>query len=264
MNFSINMILALKAIFDASIVVLKTYKSGNYNINVKKDNSPVTEADKESNKIIYNILEKSNFPVLSEESKEIKYSDRKNWNKFWMIDPIDGTKEFINRNGEFTINIALIEENKPILGVVFAPVLGTLYIAEKNFGTYMFTNVRSINDLKKGNIKNLSESTSPKIYTLVISKSHIDAETEKFVMKKKKEYETVEIINMGSSLKICKVAEGIASCYPRFGKTMEWDTAAAHAVVKFAGGNIYDKETHKEISYNKQNLFNPFFIVLRS
>jgi 3'(2'), 5'-bisphosphate nucleotidase len=235
--------------------ILEIYNDNNYksSIEIKKDTSPLTIADKASNNVIVNSLNKINnkIPILSEEEREIDYSTRKKWNLFWLVDPLDGTKEFIKRNGEFTVNIALIENNTPIMGFVYAPVLNKLWYGLKNHGSFV------IND-KNNPTKILKKEPSEDTIKIVSSRSHANNEKLKNYLKQFKKY---ELVNMGSSIKMCLVADGSAHYYPRFGPTMEWDTGAAHAVIKYANGNIYNIDTDEELVYNKENLLNPGFIV---
>lgn len=256
-----RLILALNAAFKAGNKIMEVYKSDNFEIENKLDNSPLTIADRLSHKIISKILIKTGLPMISEEGRDISYEVRKNWNTFWMIDPIDGTKEFIKKNDEFTVNIALIEFGQPILGVVYAPALKVIYFAEKNYGSYKEINVKNNKELKNTPKINLKNVSYPKSYTLVVSKSHMNKETQAYVDQKKKEFKKINLKSFGSSLKICKVADGEAHCYPRFGPTMEWDTAAAHAIAKYADCSFLKADSGKEIHYNKKNLLNPFFIV---
>ena len=234
--------------------ILEIYNSNDFSNSVeyKEDNSPLTIADKASNKVIIDEINKLelNIPILSEEEKNVHYSTRKKWNKFWLIDPLDGTKEFIKRNGEFTVNIALIDNGAPILGVVYAPVLDTTWFGSIDSGSFIHKNSQS----KKIKINKDHNST----IKVVSSRSHANNPKLKEYLKKFKDY---ELVKMGSSIKMCLVADGSADCYPRFGPTMEWDTGAAHAVVKFAGGNIFNINTNRELKYNKENLLNPGFIV---
>jgi 3'(2'), 5'-bisphosphate nucleotidase len=178
-----------------------------------------------------------------------------------MVDPIDGTKEFIKRNGEFTVNIGFIKNQKPILGVVYAPVLRDLYFAEEGFGSFKVEDIGNIEDFNSTLFIDLTKSTYPDIYTLVVSKSHMNSETQEFVNRKEKEQGMIETATFGSSLKICKVAEGSANCYPRFGPTMEWDTAAAHAVAEIAGCKVIQANNDLALTYNKKELLNPYFII---
>lgn len=253
--------IAITAALKASKAILKIYESENFETSTKNDNSPLTRADIEANRIIFDELKITNLPILSEEGSKINYKKRHNWKKFWIVDPIDGTKEFINKNGEFTINIGLIENGVPVLGVVYVPVHKDLFFAEANFGSFKYKEVMSFDDIKNINTENLKESSLPKKYTIVVSKSHMNTETQNFVDQKQNKYGEIETESFGSSLKICKVAEGRAHCYPRFGPTMEWDTAAAHAIAKYAGCSVYNAKNFRELKYNKIKLLNPFFVV---
>jgi len=249
----------LKSTIDISLIagkkIIDIYETTNNSINVeyKGDSSPLTLADKASNKIIIDGLRKLNpgIPILSEEKKNAEYIERKDWNLFWLVDPLDGTKEFIKRNGEFTVNIALIKNGSPIMGVVFAPILNKTWYGLVDYGSYLISN--------NGNHKKISINQSNHDTTFIVSsRSHSNnPKLEEFL----KQFEKYELIKMGSSIKMCLVADGSAQLYPRFGPTMEWDTGAAHAVVKYAGGNIYNIDTNEELKYNKENLLNPGFIV---
>ncbi len=259
-----------------SDVIEISEKAGNEILNVynrdidvqyKDDKSPITEADRKSHHIILEGLKKinENIPVLSEEGKDIPYEKRKNWEYFWLVDPLDGTKEFIKRNGEFTVNIALIHRQKPVFGVVYAPALNKLYYGGKDFGGYM---------VEKGEKVRLEgDSLNREKLVVVASRSHINEETKEFIESLKRFYRDVETTSIGSSLKICLLAEGKADIYPRIGPTMEWDTAAAHAVLNSVGGRIVvynnqktlrELEESDELIYNKENLLNPYFVAYRS
>jgi len=255
----LNYIDFLKPIIETSYLagdkILEIYNDNNYksSIKIKKDSSPLTIADKASNSVIVNSLKKitNKIPILSEEEKEIDYSTRKKWNRFWLVDPLDGTKEFINRNGEFTVNIALIENNTPIMGIVYSPVKKKLWYGLKDHGSFIINN-------KQEPIKISKKEPSSGTIKIVSSRSHANNEKLKNYLQ---QFEKYELVNMGSSIKMCLVADGTAHYYPRFGPTMEWDTGAAHAVVKYANGNIYNIDTDEELIYNKENLLNPGFIV---
>ena len=242
----------------AGNIIMKHYKN-DAKVMLKEDLSPLTNADLESNNIICSGLSKidSAIPIISEELF-IDWQIRKEWNKYWLIDPLDGTKEFINKNGEFTVNIALIENNKPVLGVIFAPVLSTLYFASKNYGSFKLScssNLSSLSQSKKiqVNIKKRSE------HLLVIgSRSHSN---EGFIQWVQDNIEDYELIKTGSSLKFCRIAEGLADLYPRFGPTSEWDIASGHIILMEAGGNLLTFDNN-EIIYNaKENILNPYFIA---
>jgi 3'(2'), 5'-bisphosphate nucleotidase len=222
-----------------------------FTIEYKDDKSPLTEADTKSNEVICKALVKlyPNIPILSEENKLAPYKERKNWEYFWLVDPIDGTKEFIKKNGEFTVNIALIHKNIPVLGVVYAPALNVIYRAKKGEGAF-----------KNGIKLPLQTNKHPEEkLSVVASKSHLSKETQAFIDA----LETKEItqVNKGSSLKLCMVAEGVADIYPRLAPTMEWDTAAADAIVRESGKMTYKFEGNIPVVYNKDNLLNPWFIV---
>ncbi len=256
--------LAIKASIEAGKDILAIYKSDDFEIESKEDNSPLTKADKAAHKIISSILEKSKIPILSEEGKSIPYEMRKDWNKLWIVDPIDGTKEFIKRNGEFTVNIALIENNKPIIGVILAPDSGVLYFSENNIGAF-----KSVIKLNFFNPENLLVEAVPlplnhesQAYTVVASRSHLSKETEAYVQNLRTQHGEVKLISKGSSLKLCMVAEGKANCYPRFAPTMEWDTAAGQAICEAAGFQVIDFKTKKSMKYNRENLLNNWFTVL--
>ena len=256
MNYQnlVHSIVDIAKLAGSSILDIYDKGEGFADISYKDDNSPLTLADKASNDVIFKALKEltPSIPILSEEGKKISYNDRKSWNQFWLIDPLDGTKEFINRNGEFTVNIALIENGAPILGVVYAPVIDVTWFGTLEQGSFKSKN----NDdpkLIKVNIPN--EDSTIKI---VSSRSHSNNPKLEDYLNNFNQY---ELVKMGSSIKICLVADGSAHLYPRFGPTMEWDTAAAHAVVKFAGGNIINFHTNHELSYNKDNLLNPEFLV---
>jgi len=260
MILSNNLIKAIKAALKAGEMIMEIYQSGDFSMVLKNDLSPLTKADTVAHKTIKKSL-RTSLPILSEEGSNIDYSERKNWSKFWMVDPIDGTKEFIKRNGEFTVNVALIENQIPTIGVVYVPAKCVLYFAEKDLGSFKVNGIESFEDLKNSDIIDLSKSIYPKCYTIVVSKSHMNEETQKYVDKKEKDYGKIICHSYGSSLKICKVADGSAHCYPRFGPTMEWDTAAAHAIAVFSNCKVFDSKNKSEVIYNKENLTNPFFIV---
>jgi len=244
-----NAIIAISK--NAGKEILKIYNKADLGVTFKDDNSPLTLADKASNDVIEKSLNKltPDIPILSEEGKDIDFSSREKWDIFWLIDPLDGTKEFIKRNGEFTVNIALISKGSPILGVVYAPVLDTTWYGIISKGSYKISKDQSEIKITVNEPHNETK--------VVTSRSHANnPKLDKFL----KDFPNHKLVKMGSSIKICLVADGSAHIYPRLGPTMEWDTAAAHAVVKYAGGNIYDMDNN-ELVYNKSNLLNPEFLV---
>ena len=258
--------IAISAAIKGGQKILEVYQSGAFNVQLKTDNNPVTLADRLSHSTITKILDNTKLPFLSEEGKRISYIERKKWDLFWLIDPLDGTKEFIGKNGEFTVNIALIRKKEPVLGIIYVPVQKILYFGAENLGSFKVY----LNELKlfpddfsewiKYGTK-LPVPGKTENFRIVCSRSHMNVETEVFIEKMKKKYGKIEFVTKGSSLKLCMVAEGLADLYPRLGPTMEWDTAAGHAIAKFAGCSVtvYGKDIPLE--YNKENLLNPWFIV---
>ena len=258
-----NLKIAIRSSLEAGKAILEIYHSGDFDIEIKGDNSPLTRADKLAHNVIVSYLKKTGIPVLSEEGKEIPYQERKNWKQLWIVDPIDGTKEFIKRNGEFTVNIALIENQKPIMGVVFVPVTGELYFSCKELGSFKVQV-----DLKNYDFEDILKAADKlplqrkdKTYTVVASRSHMSRETEKYVANMKAKHGKVNLISKGSSLKLCMVAEGRADCYPRFAPTMEWDTAAGQAICEYAGFTVIDYTTNENLLYNRKELLNNWFLV---
>jgi len=255
--------IGMAAALEAGKAVMEIYEAGDFGVDIKSDNSPLTKADIASHNKILEYLEQTNIPVLSEEGKDIPYAQRKNWKQLWIVDPLDGTKEFIKRNGEFTINIALIENNIPILGVVYAPALDELYFASKELGAFKVnTSIQEmeVEGLIKSAVQLPFQNTHP-TYTIVASRSHISKETEDFIEQLKSKYGNIELISKGSSLKLCMIAEGIADCYPRFAPTMEWDTAAGQTICMYAGHDVIDWNTKKTMIYNRENLVNNWFLA---
>lgn len=256
---------AINASIIAGLDILKIYNDPNsdFSIEKKADNSPLTIADKVSHNIIVNCLKKTDYPILSEEGSHLSYKEREKWDLFWLIDPIDGTKEFINKNGEFTVNIALVKNGEPIFGVIYVPVLKLLYVGESDIGAWkLLTDKKDISwnsiiDDKNSLPVNITNSA----YRVVASRSFMNKDTEEFIEELKRSYKDIDIVSKGSSLKICMVAEGSADIYPRFGPTMEWDTAAGHAIALGAGKSITLSDQKTPLSYNKKELLNPYFIV---
>ena len=235
-----------------------------FSVDFKDDGFPLTKADEIANEIICDMLldRYPGIPIVSEENSEVAYVKRAFWNYYWCVDPIDGTKEFIKKNGEFTINIALIHINTPVIGIVYAPAIDKMYYAKKGYGAFLNGNKLPI--LKQNNI-----------FKVVASKSHLSTETENFINEIKKENPHLELDSKGSSLKLCMVAEGSANIYPRLAPTMEWDTAAAQCIVCESGKNVYiydDKidavsylSNNKSVEvmlYNKKSFTNPYFVVV--
>lgn len=254
---------AITAALEAGKAILDIYNTDDFGVELKGDHSPLTKADVASHNVIMSYLTATEIPVLSEEGKSIPYADRKDWKQLWIVDPIDGTKEFIKRNGEFTVNIALIEAQKTELGVILVPALGELYFSTKAEGAFKITV-----DLEDYSVESIiSEATKlpiqrdDKTFTIVASRSHMSPETETYVEEMRAKHGAINLISKGSSLKLCMVAEGQADCYPRFAPTMEWDTAAGQAICEHAGFQVMDWETQERMLYNREDLLNAWFLV---
>jgi len=228
---------------------MHVYESMNFSIEYKADQTPLTIADMSAHEVIKNKLHETGIPILSEEGKLTGYNERRHWDHFWMVDPLDGTKEFIKRNKDFTVNIALIKDRQPVLGIVYAPALELLYWSDFESRAW-----RQEDNSRPVEIHTLSHD---KPQTIVASKSHLSKETQDYIAR----FPDAKLKTIGSSLKFMLIAEGNADCYPRFGPTMEWDTAAAHAIVLAAGGTVTQYDNEEPLLYNKQDLLNPWFIV---
>ena len=255
---------------------MKVYTDPNadFEIEKKADNSPLTIADRKSHAIIAGWLADTPYPILSEEGKKIPTEERQSWKELWVVDPLDGTKEFIKRNGEFTVNIAYVKNGAPEAGVIYIPVKEELFFADIEKGAYKLSNedglLTRINENKEPGCtlevliekaQKLPYPTPHEGFMIVASRSHLNAETEEYIERMKKEHAKVETVSKGSSLKLCLIAEGVADVYPRFAPTMEWDTAAGHAIIRAAGKEVYQANTDKPLVYNKEDLLNPWFIA---
>jgi 3'(2'), 5'-bisphosphate nucleotidase len=254
---------AIEAAVAAGAAILEVYDS-EFSVAHKDDNSPLTLADTQAHQTIVTRLKATGLPILSEEGKDIPFTERCHWDYFWMVDPLDGTKEFIQRNGEFTVNIALIRHDHPVMGVIWVPVTRTLYFADAALGAYKVSPLTSpLADLEalRAQAQQLPGRRERTTFTVVASRSHMTPETEEFIRALEQEQGTIATTSMGSSLKLCLVAEGAADVYPRFAPTMEWDTAAGQAIVQAAGKQVIDHTTGQPMRYNKPNLLNHWFIV---
>lgn len=249
--------IAKKAALEAGKKILKIYESGDFGADMKSDNSPLTLADSAAHKIILQHLEQTGLPVLSEEGKHIPFEQRKQWEYFWLVDPLDGTKEFIKKNGEFTVNIALIHNSTPVAGIVYAPVLDILYVGSEETGVYKIENGKKSNLAPLAQKFTLQDLIDKKEVTVVASRSHMTSETEAFI----DQFRDVRLTSMGSSLKLMLLAENKADIYPRLAPTMEWDTAAGHAILNAANKSVYRTSLDSELNYNKPDLLNPSFIA---
>ncbi|WP_156290954.1 3'(2'),5'-bisphosphate nucleotidase CysQ [Oceanobacillus salinisoli] len=254
----------MKIALDAGKEILDVYAQ-DFDVEYKEDDSPLTQADQRAHNTIVQGLKEldSSIPVLSEEGKSIPFEERKNWSQFWLIDPLDGTKEFIKKNGEFTVNIALIEGKYPSLGIIYAPALDVLYYGSER-GAYKLEKaseavVGSDQELEEKSIK--LPFTGDDTVRAVASRSHMSPETESFINELKEKHGEVEVVSSGSSLKFCLVAEGKADYYPRYAPTMEWDTGAGQAIVEASGGKVTRYVDGERFYYNREELLNGWFLV---
>ncbi len=241
---------------DAGEAILDTYNSADIDLEYKQDDSPLTAADLASHHTLMAGLAKltPDIPVHSEESEGIDWETRRHWTRYWLVDPLDGTKEFVRRNGEFTVNVALIDQGVPVLGVVHVPVTGRSYYGGQTLGAFCHDGVEE---------KTISVRPLARSIVMVASRLHGAEKITPLVEAVAEQLGPVELTNMGSSLKLCLVAEGVADIYPRLAPTCEWDTAAADAIVRAAGGSVVDTN-FQPLRYGKENILNPDFLVLGS
>jgi 3'(2'), 5'-bisphosphate nucleotidase len=270
-QLSLNLKKAIEAALLGANEINKIY-STDFKVITKADYTPVTLADKLANEVIEAHLLSSNIKVLGEEGIEIPYEERRNELYLWIVDPLDGTKEFVKRNGEFTVNIGLVENGKPIIGVIYSPVFKDLYFAAKGVGAFKLNRHKHIelgyiSDLSIEELIRYSERLpifkQNYEYTIVASRSHLSKELNSYIEQLKREKKKIKLINTGSSIKMCLVAEGIADVYPRHGTTMEWDTCAGQCIVEESGGRFLNLHTKESLLYNKEDLKNPDFICLQ-
>lgn len=249
--------IAIEAAIEAGKEILRIYNdpSQDFGIEKKADNSPLTIADKAAHRCIQVYLASTGIPVLSEEGRHQPYEERRQWDRLWIVDPLDGTKEFIKKNGEFTVNIALVEGGQPVMGVVYVPVKDVLYYGIVGKGAWKRTGFAAP--------VSIPVSEGHEGFVIVASRSHLTPETEEFVREMRRTHPDVRLVSSGSSIKICLVAEGVADAYPRYAPTMEWDTAAGDAVARASGSQVTNAENGRPVTYNKENLLNPWFLVSR-
>lgn len=270
-NMDKNLLLtAIRASLEAGSEIMSVYTDPNadFEIEKKADNSPLTIADRKSHMVIAARLASTPYPVLSEEGKKIPVEERQSWNELWIVDPLDGTKEFIKRNGEFTVNIAYVKNGKPEAGVIYIPVKEELYFADSQYGAYKIEHITQLDSeetvdslIGKAHRLPYQEEAQRSSFIIVASRSHLTPETEAYIEEMKQKHQEVETVSKGSSLKLCLIAEGKADVYPRFAPTMEWDTAAGHAIIRATGKEVYQAGTQHPLVYNKEDLLNPWFIA---
>ncbi|NEV94464.1 3'(2'),5'-bisphosphate nucleotidase CysQ [Psychroflexus sp. YR1-1] len=259
-----NYLKAIEASIKAGDAIMEIYRE-DFDVEYKDDASPLTQADKHANAVIMSYLERTSIPIISEENKQTDYAERKSWTQCWIVDPLDGTKEFVKKNGEFTVNIALINEQKPVFGVIYVPAQRLLYVGDVDAGQAFKVAVPE-NDTDLQSLLNRATALQPSRNSspirVVGSRSHMNQDTLDHVETLKKEHQKpIEIVSKGSSLKFCLVAEGQADVYPRYAPTMEWDTAAGQAICKAVGLEVTSLDTQEEMLYNRENLLNGYFHV---
>lgn len=259
---------AISCGINAAEAIMEVYYTS-FEYVLKNDGSPITAADNKSNQIISDALGKTGIPIISEESKQVDFEIRKNWEYFWLVDPLDGTKDFLNRNDEFAINIALVKDKVPMLGIIISPVMQKAWWGLTGLGNFVLQWKESISEIDS---KRLLEVSKPiKVYyhnvmpSVLVSRFHLDPETCALIQKIKEIHPSLEVTTMGSSLKYCDIVEGRAAIHFRCsGGTSEWDTAAGHAMLLAAGGNIVDIHSQEPLQYNKSDLKNPGFVAFAS
>lgn len=273
---------ALLASLEAGEEIMRIYTDPkqDFGIERKADNSPLTLADKASHRVIMNYLAATPIPVLSEEGRHLPYEERSGWDCLWVVDPLDGTKEFIKKNGEFTVNVALVQQGAPVLGVVYVPATRVLYYGIVGEGAWKCTVPALGSGLPEADSlaaflsqgapsddkapfggERLPVGRGHDVFTVVASRSHMSPETQAYIQEMERVHGQVRTVSSGSSIKICLVAEGVADAYPRYAPTMEWDTAAGDAVARAAGRAVRNAENGKPLLYNKPDLLNPWFLV---
>ena len=245
------LLVAIRAALQAGARIMDVYTDPNadFEIEKKADNSPLTIADRKAHEVIASTLSVTPYPILSEEGKKIPVEERQSWNELWIVDPLDGTKEFIKRNGEFTVNIAYVKNGTPEAGVIYIPVKKELYFADKEFGAYKVNEISSLAEdmtldkLMAQGVRLPYATKSDRPFTIVASRSHLSPETEAYIEEMKQKHSRIEIV------------------YPRFAPTMEWDTAAGHAIIRATGKEVWQADTRRPLQYNKTDLLNPWFIA---
>lgn len=254
---------AIDTAVQAGSIIMNIYDNEEIEIQIKPDDSPVTIADKKSSEFIENALKSTKIPVISEEGNHTRYEIRQHWKQMWCVDPLDGTKEFIKRNGEFTVNIALIENNIPVLGIIYIPVKKTLYFAivTERKAYKLILETHEVTEEMVTNATEIFPEGKKDVVTITSSRSYTNAQVHDLIERLKAQNKKVTLVKAGSSIKFCLIAEGKATSYPRYAPTMEWDTAAGQAICNAVGIDVYSLETNKPLKYNKENLLNPWFIV---
>lgn len=261
------LMVAVNATVKAGALIMEVYNSRDFKVILKSDKTPLTLADRLAHESIKESLGKTFIPVLSEEGRNILYEERRSWEYFWIVDPVDGTREFIRRNGEFTVNIALLRDGYPLIGVIYVPAADDLYFSCGNGCAFKVPHIQPVrepqidyNTLIANGIK-LPIARPDHSLIVVESRSYTSAETHAYIDELRKTHDNVELLSIGSSLKMCLLAEGKADIYPRLSMSSEWDTAAGQAIVEGAGMQVLEYGTNKRLRYNKETLVNPWFVI---
>jgi len=257
---------AVRAAMCAGAEIMDVYCKQSFEVEYKSDKSPLTKADIRANAVITAVLRETDLPILSEEGVHLPYEERQAWSRFWLIDPLDGTSEFVAKSGDFCVNVALIDNTEPILGVIYSPVKDTVWFGAMGFGAYKIEDATKVIDdfsfesMQNAAIKLPYRNTGDE-FVFVASRSNLNAATKAFIDTVSTEYPKTRIAHIGSALKFTVLADGMADLYPRFATTSEWDTGAGHAILKSIGGNIFQADTNIPLVYNKANLDNPGFVA---
>lgn len=258
---------AVYAAMAAGAEILDVYCQQQVEVDYKADKSPVTKADIRAHAAIVKILEPTEIPILSEEGVHLPYAHRKLWKMLWVIDPLDGTNEFVAKSDDFCVNIALVENGAPVMGVLYSPVRDTVWFGAIDIGAYKIERAtNAIDDFSFESMISLAISlpyrNTGDEFVFVASRSNLNAETKAYIDKISTQHTQTRIAHVGSALKFTLLAEGLANLYPRFATTSEWDTAAGHAILRAIGGEVFQNESSKPLEYNKECLDNPGFIAV--
>jgi len=257
---------AVRAAMSAGSEIMDVYCEQSIDVEYKSDKSPLTKADIRANAVITAILRETDLPILSEEDVHLPYEERQLWKQFWLIDPLDGTSEFVARTDDFCVNVALIDKTEPVVGVIYSPVKDIVWFGAMGLGSFKIEDAtKSIDDFSLESMLNVAiklpyRNTGDE-FVFVASRSNLNASTKDFIDVISKEYTKTRIAHVGSALKFTVLADGLADLYPRFATTSEWDTGAGHAILKAIGGNIFQEHTNIPLVYNKANLDNPGFVA---
>jgi len=254
--------LALRATIKASSAIMETYQKS-FDVEIKDDGSPITDADKKANDLIFEFLSRTDIPIISEETPVVSYEERQQWEYLWVVDPLDGTKEFVDKNGEFTVNIALVHYGSPVLGVIAAPALAQAWWGIVGTGVFKLPDTLSVSThaiLRDVSVP-VACAANPSVVRVGVSRSHLEQQTLNLIQQIQSSGQAVQTVVKGSSLKFCLLAEGALDIYARYSQTHEWDIAAGHAILRAQGGELFHITRHTPLEYNKRELKSPGFIA---